>query len=177
MWGCVSYGRTLKVCMRGWGRPSIPPERLLRALLLQVLYSIRSERQLMEQLDYNLLFRWFVGLNPDDEIWDATVFGKNRDRMLAGEVSQRLLEAVLKQAGEHQFVVERGTLHGGWHADRSLGEPQEFRAQGQAAEEGHRLAGGRSCCGTRTSRRPIRRRGCTGRAMRENRGPATWGMC
>jgi transposase len=67
------------------GRPSIPPERLLRALLLQVLYSIRSERMLMEQLDYNLLFRWFVGLSMDDAIWDPTVFTKNRDRLLRGE--------------------------------------------------------------------------------------------
>ena len=68
------------------GRPSIAPERLLRALLLQVLYSIRSERQLMEQIDYNLLFRWFVGLNPDDKVWNVTVFTKNRERMMAGEV-------------------------------------------------------------------------------------------
>jgi transposase len=67
------------------GRPSIPPEKLLRALLLQVLYSVRSERMLLEQLDYNLLFRWFVGLNLDDPIWDATVFSKNRDRLLDGE--------------------------------------------------------------------------------------------
>lgn len=81
------------------GRPSIAPERRLRALLLQVLYAIRSERQWMEQLDYNLLFRWFVGLNPDDKVWEATVFTKNRERRMAGEVSQRLLEAVLQQAG------------------------------------------------------------------------------
>ena len=64
------------------GRPSIPPERLLRALLLQILYTVRSERQLMEQLNYNLLFRWFVGLNPDDAVWVPTVFTKNRDRLL-----------------------------------------------------------------------------------------------
>ena len=67
-----------------WGRPSIAPERLLRALLLQILYSIRSERQLMEQLDYNLLFRWFVGMNADEAVWDATVFTKNRERLLTG---------------------------------------------------------------------------------------------
>src|SRR5579863_10032537 len=64
------------------GRPSIPPERLLRALLLQILYTVRSERLLMEQLNYNLLFRWFVGLNMDDAVWDVTVFTKNRDRLL-----------------------------------------------------------------------------------------------
>src|SRR6267378_2249978 len=88
------------------GRPSIAPERLLRALLLQALYSIRSETQLMEQLDYNLLYRWFVGLNPDDPVWDVTVFTKNRERLMAGDVSQRLLEAVLRQAGEHDLLIE-----------------------------------------------------------------------
>src|SRR5271156_2981062 len=76
------------------GRPSIAPEKLLRAMLLQALYSVRSERQLMEQLNYNLLFRWFVGLNMDDPIWDVTVFTKNRQRLIAGEVSERLLLAV-----------------------------------------------------------------------------------
>ena len=69
------------------GRPSIPPERLLRALLLQVLYTVRSERLLMEQLDYNLLFRWFVGLSIDDPVGDVTVFAKNRDRLLEAEVA------------------------------------------------------------------------------------------
>ncbi len=107
------------------GRPSIPPERLLRALLLQVLYSIRSERQLMEQIDYNLLYRWFIGLNPDDAVWDTTVFTKNRDRLLAGEVSQRLLEAVLRQASEHQLLSEEhftvdGTLIEAWASRKSF---------------------------------------------------------
>src|SRR6186997_679705 len=79
------------------GRPSIPPERLLRALLLQAFYSVRSERQLMEQLDYNLLFRWFVGLAIDAPVWDVTVFTKNRERLLAGEVAALFLAAVLSQ--------------------------------------------------------------------------------
>jgi transposase len=74
------------------GRPSIPPERLLRALLLQVFYSIRSENLLMEQLDYNLLFRWFVGLEIDDRVWDPTVYSKNRDRLLNQEVARRFFE-------------------------------------------------------------------------------------
>ena len=69
------------------GRRSIPPEKLLRALLLQVLYTVRSERMLMEQLEYNLLFRWFVGLNMDESVWDVTVFTKNRERRMAGDVS------------------------------------------------------------------------------------------
>src|SRR5205809_5873086 len=80
------------------GRPSIPPEQLLRALLLQHLYSIRSERLLIEQIDYNILFRWFVGLNLDDAVWDATVFTKNRDRLLEAEVAKDFLALVVEQA-------------------------------------------------------------------------------
>src|SRR5512134_829937 len=75
------------------GRPSIPPEKLLRALLLQAFHSVRSERQLMEQLDCNLLFRWFVGLGIDDPVWDVTVFTKNRDRLLQGEIAAKFLRA------------------------------------------------------------------------------------
>ena len=77
------------------GRPSIAPERLLRASLLMALYSIRSERLLMEELNYNLLYRWFVGLEMDDPVWDVTVFTKNRERLIEGAVSQQLLELVL----------------------------------------------------------------------------------
>src|SRR5271165_4202945 len=101
------------------GRPSIPPEQLLRALLLQVLYGLRSERQLMEQVAYNLLYRWFVGLAMDEAAWDATVYSKNRDRLLQGEVSQRLLLAVVEQARaqsllrEEHFTVD-GTLLEAW---------------------------------------------------------------
>ena len=80
------------------GRPSIAPEKLLRALLLQALYSVRSERMLMEQLDYNLLFRWFVGLNMDDSVWDVTVFTKNRERLLDGDIAVAFFQAVLRQA-------------------------------------------------------------------------------
>src|SRR3954464_15450577 len=78
-----------------WGRRSIAPERLLRALLLQVLYSVRSERMLMEQLEYNLLFRWFVGLNMDEPVWVATVFSKNRDRLLKGHIAEKFFVQVL----------------------------------------------------------------------------------
>lgn len=107
------------------GRPSIAPERLLRASLLMVLYSIRSERQLMEQLNYNLLFRWFVGLEMDDPVWDVTVFTKNRERLVGGEVSQRLLEAVMVEAREHDLLSEEhftvdGTLIQAWAAARSF---------------------------------------------------------
>jgi transposase len=79
----------------GVGRPSIPPERLLRALLLQAFYGIRSERQIMERLEFDLLFRWFVGLGVDDAAWDQTTFGKNRDRLLDGDVAHKFLAAVL----------------------------------------------------------------------------------
>ena len=97
------------------GRPSIPPEKLLRALLLQAFYSVRSERQLMEQLDYNLLFRWFVGLGIDDPVWDVTVFTKNRDRLLEGAIAAKFLRAVLAQPkveallSDEHFSVD-GTL-------------------------------------------------------------------
>src|SRR5690606_29997848 len=80
------------------GRPSVPPEQMLRALLIQVLYSVRSERQLMEQLDYNLLFRWFVGLNADDPVWSPTTFSKNRDRLLAGDVAVSFFHGIVEQA-------------------------------------------------------------------------------
>src|ERR1700737_2083312 len=107
------------------GRPSIPPEQLLRALLLQVLYTIRSERMLMEQLEYNLLFRWFVGLNIDDPVWDPTVFSKNRDRLLRADVAALFFRAVLDEAkarglvsGEH-FTVD-GTLLEAWASLKSF---------------------------------------------------------
>jgi transposase len=124
------------------GRPSIPPERLLRALLLQALYSIRSERQLMEQLDYNLLFRWFVGLNADDGVWDVTVFTKNRERMMAGEISQELLTAVMRQAEEHQllstehFTVD-GTLIAAWASRKSFvpKDPPPERGSGSGGKK------------------------------------------
>lgn len=107
------------------GRESIPPERLLRALLLMVLYSLRSERQLMEQLNYNLRYRWFVGLDMDERVWDVTVFTKNRERLIAGAVSQQLLRAVLGEAQEKQllsaehFTVD-GTLIQAWAGQKSF---------------------------------------------------------
>jgi len=107
------------------GRPSIAPEKLLRALLLQMLYSVRSERMLMEQMQYNLLFRWFVGLNMDDRVWDVTVFTKNRDRLLEGDVAQQFFEAVIEQANakhllsDEHFSVD-GTLLEAWASDKSF---------------------------------------------------------
>ena len=107
------------------GRPSIPPEKLLRAQLLQMLYSIRSERLLMEEMDYNLLFRWFVGLNADDEVWDATTFTKNRDRLLEADVAKEFLARVVAQAwaqgltSDEHFTVD-GTLLEAWASAKSF---------------------------------------------------------
>jgi transposase len=120
------------------GRPSIAPEKLLRALLLQVLYSRRSERLLMEEMDYNLLFRWFVGLEMDDAVWDVTVFTKNRERLLAGEVAQKFFQAVVKQAREagllsdEHFTVD-GTLIEAWANRRSFVEKPDPPQRGTGA--------------------------------------------
>ena len=107
------------------GRPSIAPERLLRALLLQLLYSIRSARLLIEQLDYNILFRWFVGLGMDDPVWAPTVFTKNRDRLLEGDVAREFFEKVLEQARERKFLSDEhftvdGTLVEAWAGHKSF---------------------------------------------------------
>ncbi len=109
----------------GVGRPSIPPERLLRALLLQAFYGVRSERQIMERLEYDLLFRWFVGLGVDDPAWDPTTFGKNRDRLLAGDVARKFLAAIVAHpkvkrllSTEH-FSVD-GTLIEAWASIKSF---------------------------------------------------------
>jgi len=107
------------------GRPSIAPEKLLRALLLQVLYTIRSERLLMEQLNYNLLFRWFVGLNMDDPIWDPSTFSKNRERLLEGDVAHAFFAQVLGQAREHDLLSDEhftvdGTLIEAWAGQKSF---------------------------------------------------------
>jgi transposase len=107
------------------GRPSIPPEKLLRGLLLQAFYSVRSERQLMEQLDYNLLFRWFTGLGIDDPVWDVTVFTKNRDRLLRGDIAAKFFRAVLGQPevealfSDEHFTVD-GTLIEAWASMKSF---------------------------------------------------------
>jgi len=122
----------------GTGRPSIAPERLLRATLLMILFSVRSERQLMEQMNYNLLFRWFVGLEMDDPVWDVTVFTKNRERLIEGAVSQQLLEAVLVEARDHALLSEEhftvdGTLIQAWASARSFREKPDPPAPGSGS--------------------------------------------
>jgi transposase len=122
------------------GRPSIPPERLLRAQLLQIFYSIRSERLLMEQLDYNLLFRWFVGMEMDEPIWDVTVFTKNRDRLLNQEIARGFFRRVVERAqdlmSDEHFTVD-GTLIEAWASQKSFqrkdggtdGDGRNFRGE------------------------------------------------
>jgi transposase len=126
------------------GRPSISPERLLRAQLLMILYSVRSERQLMEQMRYNLLFRWFVGLQMDDVVWDVTVFTKNRERLIEGEVSRRLLLAVLEEAREHELLSEEhfsvdGTLIQAWASSRSFEAKKDPPGPGQGTGSGGKV--------------------------------------
>jgi len=131
------------------GRPSIPPEKLLRALLLQGFYSVRSERQLMEQLDYNLLFRWFTGLGIDDPVWDVTVFTKNRDRLLRDDIAAKFFRAVLGQPevkallSDEHFTVD-GTLIEAWASMKSFkpkdetgGEPPTGGAGRNAERDFH----------------------------------------
>ncbi len=133
----------------GVGRPSIPPERLLRALLLQAFYGIRSERQIMERLEHDLLFRWFVGLGIDDAAWDQTTFGKNRDRLLAGDIAHKFLAAVLahpkvkRLLSTDHFSVD-GTMIQAWASMKSVrakdgsGEPPAPGRNGEANFHGHR---------------------------------------
>lgn len=120
------------------GRPSIPPEQLLRALILQALYTIRSERQLMDQIDGNWRYRWFVGLKLDEPVWDVTVFTKNRERLLRGEVSQRFLERVVERAGEakllddEHFTVD-GSLIEAWASRYSFEKKKDPPQRGSGA--------------------------------------------
>jgi transposase len=128
------------------GRPSVPPERLLRAVLLQIFYTVRSERMLMEQMNYNLLFRWFVGLELDEPVWNHAVFSKNRDRLLNQEVAQEFFRRVLAQAKPHlsdeHFTVD-GTLIEAWASQKSFQKkdggddnPGQFRG-GKRSNETH----------------------------------------
>ena len=94
----------------GMGRPSVPPEKLLRAMLLQAFYSLRSERQLMERIEFDLLFRWFVGIGIDDPVWDHSSFTKNRDQLLEGEIAAKFLGAVLSQPQDQMAAIERTFL-------------------------------------------------------------------
>ena len=147
------------------GRPSIPPEQLLRALLLQMLYSVRSERLLMEEIDYNILFRWFVGLNLDDAVWDATVFTKNRNRLLEAEVAKDFLALVVEQAREQGWASDEhfsvdGSLLEAWASAKSF---QRKNQKGSPPPEDpgnprRWIIVARSARTKRTSRKAIRKR-------------------
>ena len=163
------------------GRESIPPERLLRALLLQAFYSIRSERQLVERIDHDLLFRWFVGLGIEDPVWDATTFTKNRDRLLEGDMAAQFLAAVLAQdkvkgllSSEH-FSVD-GTLLEAWASLKSFrpkdgsGEPPGPGRNGERDFHGERPRT------TRMSRPPIPTPACSAKDRARKRGCASWAM-
>ncbi|WP_366555328.1 IS5 family transposase [Aquibaculum sediminis] len=166
------------------GRPSVAPEKLLRALLLQAFYSIRSERQLMEQLDYNLLFRWFVGLSVDAPVWNATVFCKNRDRLIEGEIADQFLTAVLSQPrvkallSDEHFSVD-GTLIEAWASMKS------FRPKmGRMTPASLRLGGTQSAIsGARSARMkpmrpgPVRTPSSTARPMARAAACVSWGTC
>ena len=157
------------------GRPSIAPEKLLRALLLQALYGKRSERLLMEELDYSLLFRWFVGLTMDEDVWDATVFSKNRDRLIEGEIAAGFFAAVrgqLESSGllsDEHFTVD-GTMLEAWANRRSFHPKPEPPERGAGTEAN-------VCCATPMKVIPIRRPGCIASAMRERLSPAIWATC
>ena len=168
------------------GRPSIPPEKLLRALLLQAFYSVRSERQLMEQLDYNLLFRWFVGLAMDAPIWDVTVFTKNRDRFLEGEVAAQFFQAVLGQPevrallSDEHFSVD-GTLIEALASMKSFrpkdeGAASRRRAPGRAQRRARLPRRARGAT-TRTPRPPTPTPGSTARAAARRPSSASWAIC
>lgn len=162
------------------GRPSVPPEHLLRALLLQVLYSVRSERQLMERLDFDLLFRWFVGLELDERVWNATTFTKNRDRLLDGEIPGEFFELVLARARRQRllsrdhFTVD-GTLIEAWASHKSFrlkddsdGDGSSFRGQ-KRKNETHASTTDPECRLMRKSRGKEARLAYQGNVLLENR--------
>jgi transposase len=165
-----------------FGRPSVPPEQLLRALLLQALYTIRSERQLMEQLDYNLLFRWFVGLGMDDRVWSPTTFSKNRDRLLRGDIAQAFFDAVRLHAdtarllSDDHFTVD-GTLLEAWASHKSFQprdqDPPPPAGGGNPSVDFH---GQRRTNDTHQSTTDPDARGCIGKREGARRTSATWGM-
>ena len=161
------------------GRPSIPPEKLLRAMLLQAFYSIRSERQLMERLEFDLLFRWFVGVGVDDAAWDHSTFSKNRERLLQGDIAAKLLSAVMAQPrvkrllSTDHFSVD-GTLVEAWASMKSFRPKDGSGEPPTAAGTAKRISMARSGPTRRTLRRPIR--GFIARDRARKPSSASWGM-
>ena len=165
-----------------FGRPSVPPEQLLRALLLQALYTIRSERQLMEQLDYNLLFRWFVGLGIDDAVWSPTTFTKNRERLLTGDIAAAFFEAVLLHAeterllSDDHFTVD-GTLLEAWASQRVFTPAIRIRRRDGGRQSDAWISMGSAAATLPISRPPIPMRGCIRKRAAARRTSAIWAMC
>jgi len=162
------------------GRPSIAPEYILRTLLLQVFYSVRSERLLVEQIDYNLLFRWFVGLGMDDAVWNHAVFSKNRDRLLTSDVAQRFFAEVNKQAkkfmSDEHFTVDGTLIQAGVPTDRSSSvgwrrgpRRRAFVRKAARMTAMARIFTARSAPTRRMNRPQIQMRGCTRRATARSR--------
>ena len=165
------------------GRPSIPPEKLLRAMLLQAFYSIRSERQLMERLEFDLLFRWFVGLGIDDPAWDHSVFSKNRDRLLEGDIAAKFLSAVLAQPrvkrllSTDHFSVD-GTLIEAWASMKSFKPTDGPKNLPRTGADGTRkrtftARGDRT---KRTPRPPIPKRGSIVKGPARRPSSVSWDM-
>ncbi len=162
------------------GRDSIPPERLLRGLLLQAFYSIRSERQLVERIDFDLLFRWFVGLDVDDPVWDATTFTKNRDRLLGGEIAGRFLATVVAQpkvrallSTEH-FSAD-GTLLEAWASTKSLRPKEAPARRPMRGATASRTSAARSAATRRTPPPPTPMPSYSARARARRPSSASWG--
>ena len=165
------------------GRRSIPPEKLLRALLLQILYSIRSERMLCEQLDYNLLFRWFIGLSMDDPVWDHSTFSKNRDRLLESDIARGLFDAILAQAeardltSDEHFTVD-GTLIEAWASLKSV--RAKMARMTRLKEVGVIRSGistGKSARTIRMNRALILSPGCIAKVVARRPDSTIWVMC
>ena len=163
------------------GRPSIPPEKLLRAMLLQAFYSIRSERQLMERLEFDLLFRWFVGLCVDDAAWDHSTFSKNRERLLEGDIAAKRLTAVIAQPrvkrllSTDHFSVD-GTLIEAWASMKSFRPKDGSDEPPTAGGIAKWISMARSAPTRRMLRRPIRKRGCIVRDRARKPSFASWDM-
>ena len=161
------------------GRPSIPPEHLLKATLLMTLYSVRSERQFCERLEYDLLFKWFMDLNLEDPAFDASTFSKNRERLLTHDVAGRFMQAVLDEAGRRRLLSEEhftvdGTLLEAWASLKSFRPRDEKDQPAGGGRNPERDFRGQPPGTTPTLRRPMPRRGSTPRAMARPRSSVSW---
>jgi transposase len=165
------------------GRPSIPPEQLLRTLLLQGLYTIRGERLLIEEIDYSILFRWFIGLSLDEPIWSPTTFSKNRDRLLQADVASAFFDAVVHQArdaglmSDAHFPID-GTVLEAWASLKSF-QRKDTGPTPPPDDPGIRrsISTGRPGRTTRITRPPTRTRSCIARGRAKKRSLPIWGTC